>query len=217
MTVARCSALAFHAADVAALCRDGPAAKASGGVEDARGALRSVTVRVASCGAEAVHVAVEVLRDEGPMGSDDDSACDTACVAEAGPATIADDGATVAEAMHRGLIACAPADSVGEVARIMIDNDIHAVVVMEGARALGVVSQTDVALARQGRTAEQTRALPVRDVMSPDCATCNADMLLSEAVSLMTGRRIHRLVVTEDDHPVGILSMTDVVRRLVAG
>ena len=33
----------------------------------------------------------------------------------------------------------------------------------------------------------------------------------------MTGRRIHRLVVTEDDHPVGILSMTDVVRRLVAG
>ena len=86
MTVARCSALAFHAADVAALCRDGPAAKASGGVEDARGALRSVTVRVASCGAEAVHVAVEVLRDEGPMGSDDDSACDTACVAEAGPA-----------------------------------------------------------------------------------------------------------------------------------
>ena len=137
-------------------------------------------------------------------------------VAEAGPATIADDGATVAEAMHRGLIACAPADSVGEVARIMIDNDIHAVVVMEGARALGVVSQTDVALARQGRTAEQTRALPVRDVMSPDCATCDADMLLSEAVSLMTGRRIHRLVVTEDDHPVGILSMTDVVRRLVA-
>jgi crotonyl-CoA carboxylase/reductase len=41
-------------------------------------------------------------------------------------------------------------------------------------------------------------------------------MLLSEAVSLMTGRRMHRLVVTENDQPVGVLSMTDVIRRLLA-
>ena len=87
--------------------------------------------------------------------------------------------ATVAEAMHRGLIACAPADSVGEVARTMIDNDIHAVVVMEGGKALGVVSQTDVALARQGRTAEKPAPFPCGTYVAR-CATCDADMLLSE-------------------------------------
>jgi crotonyl-CoA carboxylase/reductase len=38
---------------------------------------------------------------------------------------------------------------------------------------------------------------------------------LSEAVSQMTGRRMHRLVVTEKDKPVGVISMTDVVRKII--
>jgi crotonyl-CoA carboxylase/reductase len=32
----------------------------------------------------------------------------------------------------------------------------------------------------------------------------------------MTGRRMHRLVVTENDRPIGVLSMTDVVRKILA-
>ena len=54
-----------------------------------------------------------------------------------------------------------------------------------------------------------------REIMTPGCATCDADMLLSDAVSLMTGRRMHRLVVTEKDKPVGVISMTDVVRKII--
>ena len=78
-----------------------------------------------------------------------------------------------------------------------------------------MVSQTDLVLARQGRTPEQARALLAQDIMTPGCATCDLGMLLSEAVSLMTGRRMHRLVVTDHDQPVGVLSMTDVVRKLI--
>ncbi|MDS4020804.1 MAG: CBS domain-containing protein [Candidatus Competibacter sp.] len=117
--------------------------------------------------------------------------------------------------MHRGIIACAPGDTVGQVAKIMVDNEIHAVVVMDGGKAVGVVSQTDMVLARQGRTPEQARALLAKDIMTPGCATCDAGILLSEAVSLMTGRRMHRLVVTENDQPVGVISMTDVVRKII--
>jgi crotonyl-CoA carboxylase/reductase len=137
-------------------------------------------------------------------------------IAEAESVTIADDGTRVRELMHRGIIACAPTDTVGQVAKTMIDKDIHAVVVMEGGKAVGVVSQTDMVLARQGRTADQARVILARDIMTPGCATCDADMLLSEAVSLMTGRRMHRLVVTQDDKPIGVLSMTDVVRKIIA-
>jgi len=53
------------------------------------------------------------------------------------------------------------------------------------------------------------------EVMTPGCATCDAEMLLSDAVSLMTGRRMHRLVVTEQGQPVGVISMTDVVRKII--
>lgn len=136
-------------------------------------------------------------------------------VEEGEPVTIADDGAKVAEVMHHGVVACAPGDSVGDVAKIMIDNDIHAVVVMEGGKAVGVVSQTDMVLARQGRTPDEARTLLAQEIMTPGCATCDKGMLLSEAVSLMTGRRMHRLVVTENDEPIGVLSMTDVVRKLL--
>ena len=135
--------------------------------------------------------------------------------AEAEAITIADDGTKVRDLMHRGLIACAPVDSVGQVARIMIDNEIPAVVVVEDDKAIGVVSQTDIVLARQGRTALEARTLPASDVMTRGCATCDADTLLSEAVSRMTGRRVHRLVVTEGGRPVGVISMTDVVRRII--
>ena len=86
---------------------------------------------------------------------------------------------------------------------------------LEGGRAVGVVSQTDMVLARQGRTSEQARALLAQNIMTPGCATCDAGLLLSEAVSLMTGRRMHRLVVTENGQPVGVLSMTDVVRKII--
>ena len=137
-------------------------------------------------------------------------------VAEAEPVTIADDGTKVGELMHKGIIGCAPTDTVGQVAKMMIDKDIHAVVVMEGDKAVGVVSQTDMVLARQGRTADLARATLVQDIMTPGCATCDAGMLLSDAVSMMTGRRMHRLVVTENDKPIGVLSMTDVVRRILA-
>ncbi len=132
------------------------------------------------------------------------------------PLTISDDGTRVRDLMHRGIISCTPDDTVGTVAKIMVDKEIHAVVVMDGeGQAVGVVSQTDMVLARQGRTPDEARAMRAREVMTPGCATCDADMLLSDAVSLLTARRMHRLVVTENGQPVGVISMTDVVRKII--
>jgi crotonyl-CoA carboxylase/reductase len=117
--------------------------------------------------------------------------------------------------MHEGLISCTSDTTLEATAKIMIDNDIHAVVVMDGDRAVGVVSQTDMVLARQGRSAADARKLKASDIMTPGCATCDAGTKLTTAVSMMAGRRIHRLVVTENDKPVGMISMTDVVRKVL--
>jgi crotonyl-CoA carboxylase/reductase len=53
--------------------------------------------------------------------------------------------------------------------------------------------------------------------MTAGCLTVEADSLLSEAVTVLTGQRVHRLVVTEDEAPVGVLSMADVVGQLARG
>jgi signal-transduction protein with cAMP-binding, CBS, and nucleotidyltransferase domain len=78
-----------------------------------------------------------------------------------------------------------------------------------------VLSQTDLVLARQGRTSAEARKLTVGQFMTEGCASCDADTPMSEAITQMMKMRIHRLLVTENDKPVGVLSMTDVVRRLM--
>ena len=52
-------------------------------------------------------------------------------IAEGEAITIADDGSKVSDLMHRGIISCSPDDILGTVAKIMVDNEIHAVVVMD--------------------------------------------------------------------------------------
>ena len=140
---------------------------------------------------------------------------------DSGEVVIRDDGTLVKDLMGRGLITCSLDHEVEFIVQLMMSCDVHAVVVEEGGKAVGVVSQTDIVLARQGRTAEEARELLARDIMTRGCATCDLETSLSDAVSTMTRLRIHRLVVTETQNgsevPVGVISMTDVVRKLIVG
>jgi CBS domain-containing protein len=129
-----------------------------------------------------------------------------------------EDTTLVADVMHKGVVTSPRNASVMDAARQMLEHGIHAVVVVaDDGHAVGVVSQTDVVLARQGRTMEQAAALSVGDIMTPSLVSCTSDRKLSEAITLMTRNRVHRLVVVEDKAgklmPVGILSMTDVIRQ----
>jgi crotonyl-CoA carboxylase/reductase len=82
-------------------------------------------------------------------------------IAEGEPITIADDGTKVRDLMHRGIISCKPEDT----ARHRRQASWSATRSMpwsswkRRARPVGVVSQTDMVLARQGRTPEQARAM----------------------------------------------------------
>jgi crotonyl-CoA carboxylase/reductase len=128
---------------------------------------------------------------------------------------IADDGTTVGQLMHRGIVSCSPEDTVGDAARLMNRSNIRAVVVIDNDQAVGVVSQTDLVLARQGRSPAEARAVKVSDAMTSGVLTCEAGTRLSDAISMMTSRRINRLVVTEGGRPSGIISMTDIIRRTI--
>ncbi|MDG4575833.1 MAG: CBS domain-containing protein [Defluviicoccus sp.] len=117
--------------------------------------------------------------------------------------------------MHPGIISCGTGDTLADAAKTMIDKDIHALVVIDAGKAVGVLSQTDIVLARQGRKPDEARGMKVGEVMTAGCATIDASTKLSHAITEMMKRRIHRLLVTENDKPVGVLSMTDIVRRLI--
>ncbi|NBC31873.1 MAG: crotonyl-CoA carboxylase/reductase [Alphaproteobacteria bacterium] len=133
---------------------------------------------------------------------------------------IPSDGTRVRDLMHVGLISAKPDSTVQEAAMMMLRSGIHAVVVVENEQAVGILTQTDMVLARQGRAKDEARQVKVRDAMTPECMTCDADTPLSDAIATMTTHRADRIVVTEKkggrDVPTGILSMTDVIRKAIA-
>ena len=132
---------------------------------------------------------------------------------------VIDETTKVSEVMTKSIIACQPHDPLRVPAELMLEHKIKAVTVLERGLAIGVISQTDIILARQQWPRGDAMRMPVRQVMTLGAVACRPDDLLSTAISEMTTRRIHRLVVVTErngrDEPIGMLSTTDIVRNML--
>ncbi len=122
--------------------------------------------------------------------------------------------------MHQGVITCDPDAPAEEVAAIMRRHDVSAVVVVDAAGyAAGVISRTDLVNATFVQPyLRHWRGLTARHLMSTPVISVRAEAPLGEAVRLIRERKIHRVVVTAPEgtreRPIGILSVTDLVRHL---
>ncbi len=123
--------------------------------------------------------------------------------------------------MHYGVISCRVETSVEEALALMQEHRIHALVIVDGPGYLaGIVSQTDLLRAwKEGSSFETVMHGSVGDIMTRSVVTCMPEMELDRAIQLLNRNRIHRLVVVEERNdgrfwPVGILSMSDIVRAL---
>ncbi len=130
--------------------------------------------------------------------------------------------ATVADAMHAGIVSCPASATLPEVARVMATRRVHCIAVMgiaheDGAERLvsGLISDLDVMRAgiRVGQ-AETAGALAVEPLVSVDPTTS-----LTGAGELMLGRGVSHLVVVdpETQRPTGVLSTLDVIGVLASG
>jgi len=122
---------------------------------------------------------------------------------------------TVADLMHKGIIACRPETSMNEVVRIVGDTDVHAIVVMDqNNQALGTISHTDI-IRLYGEDLSQHVA---QEVMSSQAVSIESDKPARDAADLMLQHGVHRLLVIETQEgrrrPVGIISTTDLVKDM---
>ncbi|MEY9490583.1 CBS domain-containing protein [Streptomyces calvus] len=114
----------------------------------------------------------------------------------------------VRDIMTGAPVTVGPYTSVAEVARVMRDRDLGSVLVTDGDRLRGLVTDRDLvvrAVARGGDPEETT----VADACSEDLVTVGPDDELDRAVQLMREHAVRRVPVVEDGHPVGILSLGD--------
>jgi CBS domain-containing protein len=99
-------------------------------------------------------------------------------------------------------------DPVIEAARIMRDDDIGDVIVVESGNVQGIVTDRDIVVrdVAEGRDPEST---PVREVCTTGVEALEPGATVSDALRKMREEDIRRLPVVEDGRPVGIVSLGD--------
>ena len=109
----------------------------------------------------------------------------------------------------------APGDTVFHALEVMAERNVGALVVLEGGRLVGMLSERDYArkVILKGLASRQTA---VGDVMTRDVVTVGPDHTVDDCMQRMTTGRFRHLPVVEDDRVVGIVSIGDLVATIIA-
>jgi CBS domain-containing protein len=115
----------------------------------------------------------------------------------------------------KGVVSIAPDDNVLEALKRMADHDIGALVVLEGEKLVGILSERDYArkIVLLGKSSRDTL---VREIMTHRVLCVSPSQMLDECMELMTQKRCRHLPVVEDKHVIGILSIGDLVKETIS-
>ena len=119
---------------------------------------------------------------------------------------------TIDEVMTRDPRVLDVTDTAISAAKAMADDDIGDVLVVEGDRLYGIITDRDIALriVAEGR---DPNATPLREVCSTSVVTLEPGASIDDAVQLMSEQAIRRLPIVEDGRPVGVVSLGDLAMQ----
>lgn len=98
--------------------------------------------------------------------------------------------------------------SVVEAAQVMRDEGIGDVLIVDGDRLAGLVTDRDLVVRCLAESPDLSRAT-VDQACTSDVTCLGPDSLIEDAVQLMRQQAIRRLPVVEDGRPIGIVSLGD--------
>ena len=108
-----------------------------------------------------------------------------------------------------------PQASVFAAIQQMAEKEVGALVVVEGDAVVGIISERDYArkVALKDRLSRETA---VRDIMTADVIYVRLDQSIEECMSIVTEKRIRHLPVLDGGRLVGIISIGDLVKTIIA-
>jgi CBS domain-containing protein len=108
-----------------------------------------------------------------------------------------------------------PDDSVYDAIHLMAEKGIGALVVLDNETIVGIISERDYArqVILKDRSSKGTM---VKDIMSADVICANPQQTIDECLALMTEKRFRHLPVMDGDKMVGLVSMGDLVKTIIA-
>ena len=115
----------------------------------------------------------------------------------------------------RQVFSIAPGTPVLDAIRTMAERHVGALLVMEGEKLSGIVSERDYArkVILMGRSSADT---PVRDIMTAGVITVQPETPVEKCMQIMTERRVRHLPVIENGRVVGMVSIGDLVKAVIA-
>jgi len=113
------------------------------------------------------------------------------------------------------IYAIAPDARVFDALKLMAEREVGALVVMEGGTLAGIISERDYArkVILHGKSSHD---LQVRDIMTAKVITVHPGQTVEECMALMTEKRIRHLPVIEGDRLIGVVSIGDLVKEVIA-
>lgn len=122
----------------------------------------------------------------------------------------------VRDYMHPGVITCRPDAQLGQVAVMLTQHHVHALMVVDrDGRIIGIITDFDLLagewLSADPESLNVMRKMTAGDLMSTPVGSIEADAPLNEAAKRMNKEVIRRLLVTEKGKPVGVISVSDIV------
>ena len=108
-----------------------------------------------------------------------------------------------------------PDDSVFNAVTDMADKDVGGLLVMEGDEVVGIITERDYTrnVILKGKTSAET---PVREIMTADVIFASPDQTVLDCLDIMTEARVRHLPVKDKDRLVGLVSIGDLVKRIIA-
>jgi CBS domain-containing protein len=108
-----------------------------------------------------------------------------------------------------------PTALVYDAMKLMADKGIGALLVMEGPRLVGIISERDYArkIILQGRSSRSTN---VEEIMTSRVVYTEPDRNIEECMALMTEKRVRHLPVVEGGQVCGVISIGDLVKAIIA-
>ena len=109
----------------------------------------------------------------------------------------------------------APDASVYDAIHLMAEKAVGALLVMDGPKLVGVISERDYArkIILEGRSSENTK---ISEIMSSEVITTGPDNRIEECMAIMTERRIRHLPVLDGNEVLGVISLGDLVKYIIA-
>lgn len=107
-----------------------------------------------------------------------------------------------------------PDSLVYDALQLMADKEIGALLVLEGGRLAGVISERDYArkVILKGKSSLDT---PVKEIMTHDVVWVRPEQTVEECMTLVTEKRVRHLPVLVNDQVVGVISIGDLVKAVI--